>query len=96
MSITETMDIIAADSGGWIRQALCGSGEWDPDLWFPERHDSPVKAAQAIRVCKRCPVRMQCLADSLERKDIRGIRGGLSGNRRSRMLRRRREKAQSA
>jgi|SRR6185437_5316909 len=86
VSITETMDIIVADSPGWIRHALCGSGDYDYDLWFPEPSERH-KAAAAVRVCRRCPVRGQCLTDALEREDIRGIRGGVSGNRRSRMLR---------
>lgn len=94
-SITETFDIIAADGSRWIKDALCGSGDYDYDLWFPTASE-PLKAAQAIRICRRCPVRRQCLQDSLERRETRGIRGGLSGNRRSRILRRRREKAQSS
>ena len=93
MSITETMDIIAAGSGPWIRDALCGKPGYDPDLWFPE---CSLEALKAIRVCRNCPVRRECLSDALERGDTRGIRGGVSGNRRSRMLRRRNEKAQSS
>lgn len=94
-SITETFDIIAADGGNWIKDALCGSGDYDFDLWFPGPAE-PLKAAKAIRICRSCPVRKQCLEDSLKRREVRGIRGGMSGNKRSRILRRRHEKAQPA
>jgi hypothetical protein len=94
-SITETFDIIAADGSRWIKDALCGSGEWDFDLWFPEPSER-FKAAKAIWVCKRCPVIRQCLADALERGEPKGIRGGLTPHKRSRIARRRRETAQSS
>ena len=87
-SITETFDIIAADGSSWIREALCGSGDYDCDLWFPEPGER-AKAALAIRICRRCPARLRCLEEALERGDERGIRGGVTANRRTRMLRKR-------
>jgi len=87
-TITETFDIIAADGSSWIAEALCGHPESNPDWWFPGPSE-PLKAALAIRICRRCPVRRQCLQDALERGDKRGIRGGVTANRRTRMLRKR-------
>jgi WhiB family transcriptional regulator, redox-sensing transcriptional regulator len=87
-SLTETFDIIAADGSRWIKDALCGSGDYDYDLWFPEPSER-IKAAKAVRICRRCPVIRQCLQDSLERGEAKGIRGGLTPHKRTRMLRKR-------
>ncbi|KIH99870.1 DNA-binding protein [Streptomonospora alba] len=45
----------------------------DPDLFFAEA-PADVEAAKAI--CADCPVREQCLADALERREPWGVWGG--------------------
>lgn len=44
-----------------------------PDLWFAERPDD-VEAAKAL--CAPCPVRTECLAGALERREPWGVWGG--------------------
>ncbi|MDA0562966.1 WhiB family transcriptional regulator [Streptomonospora sp. S1-112] len=45
----------------------------EPDLFFAEA-PADVEAAKAI--CQDCPVREQCLADALERREPWGVWGG--------------------
>ena len=45
----------------------------DPDLWFAE---SPAKLEQAKQLCRRCPVRTECLAAALARRESWGVWGG--------------------
>jgi hypothetical protein len=48
----------------------------DPDIFFPGPNDSKERA-QAINVCGKCCVRLDCLAADLPRGDLQyGIRGG--------------------
>lgn len=94
MSISETMDIIAAGSPEWMRHGLCGSGEHDPELWFAKGDDS----ARAQRICRDCPVKRDCLEHAFLKKEA-GVRGGMTEYSRSRLigkLRRKRETAQSS
>jgi WhiB family redox-sensing transcriptional regulator len=58
---------------GWRAAALCA--QVGTDLFFPEQGGS---LKQPKKVCKRCPVRAECLADALEQGDQWGMRGGLS------------------
>jgi len=58
-------------AGTWKDDGLCA--QIDPELWFPEKGHN---AAQARRICFRCPVRAQCLAAG--RYEQHGIWGGLT------------------
>lgn len=49
---------------GWMDDAAC-VGE-DPEIFFAGL--SPVKRAEAKRVCARCPVRRECLEDVMARE----------------------------
>ncbi len=55
------------------RRALCK--EVDPGCFFPERGQS---TAPAKAVCRRCPVREECLTLALARDERFGVWGGLS------------------
>jgi FixJ family two-component response regulator len=57
----------------WQTRALCA--QVDPDLWFPEKGAS---SRPARRICQRCPVQPQCLADALARGERHGVWGGLN------------------
>lgn len=57
----------------WTDQALCA--QVDPEIFFPPRGDM---AFPAKRVCARCPVKAECLAEALATDDRYGVRGGLS------------------
>lgn len=45
----------------------------DPELWFA---DHPAAVAQAQKVCRACPLRVECLEGALERAEPWGIWGG--------------------
>ena len=66
---------------GWEDQGLCQQS--DPELWFPEREsdddaDGFSQVREARRICRRCPVRLDCLGYSLARNDRFGMWGGLT------------------
>jgi WhiB family redox-sensing transcriptional regulator len=46
---------------------------YDPDLFFSE---SPADVDRAKAICHDCPVRLQCLAGALERREPWGVWGG--------------------
>lgn len=61
--------------------AACAHGDADPDWWFPVSVSTDAtrrEAADALRVCKTCPVRARCLELSLRHWKIgqHGIWGG--------------------
>lgn len=61
----------------WQESALCA--QTDPDTWFPERGGPGY--ATSRRICRRCPVRTECLTDALATEtpgERHGMRGGLS------------------
>lgn len=45
----------------------------DADLWFAER---PETLARAQALCRGCPVRRDCLAEALRRREPWGVWGG--------------------
>ncbi len=45
----------------------------DPELWFAE---SPADVEFAKSLCQACPVRQECLAGALERREPWGVWGG--------------------
>ena len=85
----------ATDRALWarlIRQAGCADSRLDADQWFPvssEAESARREAADAIAVCRACPVRSLCLAQSLLHWDIGqyGIWGGLVAADRARLRR---------
>lgn len=56
----------------------------DPEQWFPEKGES-VKHVKAI--CRRCPIKTECLEYALDTNQIYGIWGGLSYKERLRLRR---------
>lgn len=68
----------------WTAQALCA--QVDPELFFPALGANGVAAK---RVCMKCPVRIECLQEALERDEEYGIFGGLSRNQRAKLRRER-------
>jgi len=59
----------------WKDEAACrGEGI---SIWFARRTS---KAGQkAVSICRRCPVREQCLADAMEAEAGSGLRLGIWG-----------------
>ncbi|MFI6103770.1 WhiB family transcriptional regulator [Streptomyces sp. NPDC093595] len=72
----------------WRNAAACRTE--DPDLFFPIGTGGPamLQTEAAKTVCRRCPVRQQCLEWALENNQDTGVWGGL-GEAERRTLRRR-------
>lgn len=72
----------------WVADALCA--QVDPEIFYPEKGGS-TRDAKAIcngnpkRGTTPCPVRELCLEDALERNELYGILGGLSGQQRRKL-----------
>ncbi|MEO8519010.1 MAG: WhiB family transcriptional regulator [Dermatophilaceae bacterium] len=47
--------------------------EYDAELWFAE---SPTHVELAKALCGTCPLRIQCLANALDREEPWGVWGG--------------------
>lgn len=62
-----------AEQGDWASSALCA--ETDPEIFFPEKGQSP-KLAQSV--CRNCPVRQECLSHALDTHEGFGIWGGVT------------------
>ncbi|WP_017585187.1 WhiB family transcriptional regulator [Nocardiopsis ganjiahuensis] len=45
----------------------------EPDLFFAE---TPAEVEEAKAICGACPIREQCLAEALERREPWGVWGG--------------------
>lgn len=71
-------------SGDWKMGAACLGV--DPDLFFPERGEN-ADNAEAKRICRSCPVQVECLDYALENREIYGIWGGTSERERRRIRR---------
>lgn len=71
----------------WIADAPCSQA--DPELFFPEAHESRANVALAKRVCAACPVRQECLEWALARGEKFGIYGGLTTTQRRKVSRQR-------
>ncbi|WP_028648688.1 WhiB family transcriptional regulator [Nocardiopsis sp. CNT312] len=72
--------------GGWQAHAACRG--MDPDLWFPAQGGA-VRAAK--RVCRACPVQVNCLAEAMRRGEPYGVWGGASEEERRRFRAARRD-----
>ncbi|MFF1547883.1 WhiB family transcriptional regulator [Streptomyces sp. NPDC058291] len=71
----------------WLRAAAC-VGE-DPELFFPVGTTGPAlrEAAEAKRVCARCPVSAECLSYALGTAQTSGVWGGAGEDERAELLR---------
>ena len=72
------MSLSVLDAYAFIAQAEIDEQELpcrsnDPELWFAE---SPADVEVAKELCQDCPVRMDCLAGALERREPWGVWGG--------------------
>jgi WhiB family redox-sensing transcriptional regulator len=76
-------DLLDGAELDWRDRALCS--QVDPEAFFPENGES---TREAKRVCGRCDVRAECLADALDIREEFGVRGGLSGRERRVLLKR--------
>ncbi len=77
----------------WWDSAACA--DEDPDLFFPVGESGPAaeQYARAKAVCRRCPVRVECLDWALRTGTPSGVWGGLGEAERKRIRRHRAEGA---
>ena len=66
----------------WPSLAACRNG--NPDALFVQGAEQNV----AKRICRRCPVRYECLADALDNRIEFGVWGGMTERERRALLRR--------
>ncbi|MCD0444434.1 WhiB family transcriptional regulator [Glycomyces sp. A-F 0318] len=66
----------------WTTKALCQ--ESDPDALFVQGAEQN----NAKKVCRGCPVRLECLADALDNRIEFGVWGGMTERERRALLRR--------
>jgi WhiB family transcriptional regulator, redox-sensing transcriptional regulator len=78
----------------WRHIAACR--DEDPELFFPIGNTGPalLQIEEAKSVCRRCPVREECLQFALETGQDAGVWGGLSEDER-RALKRRNARARA-
>jgi len=67
----------------WQDQALCR--KFPADDWFPAPANSEA-VAEVVEVCRRCPVRVSCLAAALVVPEEQGIWGAATEADRQRLL----------
>jgi WhiB family redox-sensing transcriptional regulator len=84
-------DIITARLGQWSQQALCA--QTDSKIFFPAHDDPGIEARQ---ICKRCPVKAECLTFALSNDEQFGIWGGLDPDERRNLRRGLRRRSQAA
>ena len=65
------LDALMASEESTARELPCRAN--DPELFFAE---SPADVELAKALCRPCPVRAECLAGALERKEPWGVWGG--------------------
>ncbi|MEU0119265.1 WhiB family transcriptional regulator [Streptomyces bobili] len=80
----------------WRQRAACR--QEDPELFFPIGTSGPalLQTEQAKAVCRRCPVRAQCLEWALETDQSLGVWGGTSETERRALKRRIRARHRSS
>jgi WhiB family redox-sensing transcriptional regulator len=76
----------AEPTPAWMDAALCAGV--DGDLFFPTRGED---SWQAKQICRRCPVRFECLEYALAHGERYGIWGGLTERERRQIRRIRRQ-----
>jgi WhiB family redox-sensing transcriptional regulator len=76
------LELTALTDQNWRALGLCA--ETDADLWFSV---GAVQHKEAKRICRRCPVRFECLTYAMDEPVDHGIWGGLTERERRRYRR---------
>lgn len=72
-------------SDTWMRRALCP--ETDPELFYLQENRHEEQYAEALKICRKCPVRQPCLAWAFRTGDKWAVLGGTTPRQRSRIRR---------
>lgn len=72
----------------WLHQALCARESVNPDGFHPGRRTPRRDVSAALALCRRCPVRDQCLNYAIGYQDPWGIWGGTTEDDRANLIRR--------
>lgn len=80
----------------WRGQGACR--QEDPELFFPVAQTGPALAQldRARAICRRCPVRAECLSFALDTVQDHGVWGGTSEDERRALRRNRRRRLYAA
>ncbi len=73
MSISVLDAYAGSTSGSGVDEEQLPCRRDDPELWFAE---TPTDVELAKALCQECPVRRECLAGALERREPWGVWGG--------------------
>jgi WhiB family redox-sensing transcriptional regulator len=65
-------------------KALCRSHA-HPDWWFGDASHEALTVRAAVRVCLRCPIRLECLSYALDTDEPFGVWGGATPAERARV-----------
>lgn len=65
-------------------QGACGTGKWDPELWFPLSYGGP-QSEPAKAICDNCPIKWRCLQGALDAGTRDGIWGGMTPDERAKL-----------
>jgi len=84
--VTAALQLPSLDSSDWRDRAACAAPAVDPEVFFPGPGERG-KVARAKRICARCPVRGECLAEGLAMPGLldEGIRAGTTAKDRARI-----------
>lgn len=84
--IGERLSEIALTSPAWFQEAVCASV--GGDMWFPEPGQNYF-LHEAQRICRSCPVQVECLEWALAEGEKFGVYGGLTAKQREELLKQR-------
>lgn len=81
--------LILLESPPWMEKAACADPQYDGDDWYPYpyRPYNAERTARAVKVCRQCPVRRECLQWGLETEDPWAVLGGQTARQRRDLLR---------
>lgn len=79
--------VVSSPGPAWMDRGECRDDP-DPDIWHPGGRDAvnaAIDEADAKAVCRRCPVRRDCLQWALDNDQDLGVWGGLSAKERKKL-----------
>jgi Transcription factor WhiB. len=69
----------------FLRRGRPACGDYDPELFYPTSEANMAAVEMAKSVCRRCPLRADCLSYALETGDDWGIWAGTTARERRRI-----------